>query len=116
MNAEEVKEVYTKKRVNRRPGSIKPLGCVCYTSEGAFYVQYKGDDMRLRKGVYRLEGGGFLSKYTEDILDRHQGFGDIYDETFVSRFIGDIIIQKAIDTYQIHSYDAVERILQRCIN
>ena len=112
MNAEEVKEVSPKKRVPSRPGSITPLGKVCYTAAGAFYVQYKGD----RKGVYRLEQGGFLSKYTEDILDRHQGFGDIYDETFISRFLGDIIIHNVLDTYLIYSSDVVARIIQCCIN
>ena len=114
MNAEEVKEVSKKKRTHR-PGSITPLGKVCYTVAGAFYVQYQGD-MHIRKGVYRLERGGFLDAYNEYILDRHQGFGDIYDENFISRFLGDIIVPQAVDTYQIHSYNAVERILQRCIN
>ena len=65
MNAEEVKP---KKRTHRRPGAITPLGAVCYTADGAFYVPFPrgqyalnvGDDMRLRKGVYRVERGGFF--------------------------------------------------------
>ena len=72
--------------------------------------------MRIRKGVYRLEDGGFLSKYTVDILDRHLGFGDIWSDTFVSIFLGDVAMPQAFDTYTIHSYDVVAQIVQRCIN
>ena len=119
-----LKEVSPKKRTHRRPGSITPLGAVCYTADGAFYVpmprgQYAlniGDDMRLRKGVYRLEKGGFFSTYDEYKVCMHLGFGDIWSDTFVSKFIGDIIIPKTVDSYLIYSSDVVARIVQRCIN
>lgn len=117
-------EVQPKKRIHSRPGSIRPLGTVCYTTDGAFYVpmqrgQYAlniGDDMHLRKGVYRLEKGGFFSKYDEYQICMHFGFGDIYDDTFVSRFIGDVIMSQTLDSYLIYSDDVVARIVQRCIN
>ena len=113
-----------KKRTHSRPGSLRPLGEVCYTSDGAFYVplqrgQYAlaiGEDMRLRKGVYRLEDGGFLESYNEYRVCMHCGFGDIYDDTFISRFMGDIIMSHTFDRYLIYSSDVVARILQRCVN
>ena len=95
---------------------IKALGIVCYTYDGAFYVQYIGDDMHIRKGVYRLEQGGFLSEYNEYIIDRHLGFGDIWSDTFVSTFVGDIIMPPTFDSYLIYSKKVVARIVQRCIN
>ena len=114
MNIEEKQQ----KRVHSIQGAIKELGAVCYTSEGAFYVQYSDDDddTRLRKGVYRLENGGFLDEYNEYILDRHLGWGDIWSDTFVSRFIGDIMIPKTFDRYLIYSENVVARIVQRCVN
>ena len=73
------------------------------------------DDMHIR-GVYRLEYGGFLYKYTEDILDRHHGFGDIYDDTFLSKYVDEVSIKHVVDCYTIYSFNAVARIVQRCIN
>ena len=113
-----------KKRTHSRQGALRPLGEVCYTYNGAFYVplqrgQYAlniGEDMRLRKGVYRLEDGGFLESYNEYRVCMHYGFGDIYDDTFKSRFVGDIIMSHSFDTYLIYSDDVVARIVQRCIN
>ena len=119
-----VLETKPKKRTHSRPGSITPLGTVCYTVGGAFYVpmqrgQYAlniGEDMHLRKGVYRLEKGGFFDTYDDYQIDRHWGFGDIYDDTFQARFIGDIIMPKVLDSYTIYSSNVVNRIVQRCIN
>ena len=119
-----MEEVKPKKRTHSRPGAIKPSGIICYTADGAFYVpmqqgQYAlniGEDMRLRKGVYRLEKGGFFDHYNEYRVDRHFGFGDIYDATFVSIFMGDIIMSHSFDSYLIYSEDVVSRIIQRCIN
>ena len=116
--------VKPKKRIHSRPGSIKPLGAVCYTSDGAFYIpmqhgQYAlniGEDMHLKKGVYRLEKGGFFDAYKDYQIDRHFGFGDIYDDTFQSIFVGDIIIPRVLDSYSIYSEKVVNRIVQRCIN
>ena len=113
-----------RKRTHVKPGAIKPIGTVCYTADGAFYVpmqlgQYAlniGEDMHLRKGVYRLEKGGFFDKYDEYQICMHCGFGDIYDDTFVSKFVGDIIMSQVFDTYLIYSEKVVSRILQRCIN
>ena len=130
MNIEEhflkevAEEVKPKKRVHSRPGAIKPLGAVCYTAGGAFYVpmprgQYSlniGEDMRLRKGVYRLEMGGFFDAYNEYKVCMHLGFGDIWSDTFISRFMGDIIMPKSFDSYLIYSFNVVARIVQRCIN
>lgn len=117
-------EVHPKKRAHVRPGTIKPLGVVCYTADGAFYVpmprgQYAlnvGDDMRLRKGVYRLEKGGFFEAYDAYQICMHYGFGDIYDDTFETRYVGDIIMPQILDTYLIYSDKVVARIVQRCIN
>ena len=113
-----------KKRVHSRPGALRPLGAVCYTAAGAFYVplqrgQYAltiGEDMRLRKGVYRFEKGGSFSEYNEYRVCMHMGFGDIYDDTFISRFVGDIIMPQVFDSYIIYSSDVVARIIQRCVN
>lgn len=110
-----MKEVKYKKRTPDSNGVIKQLGVVYYTVDGAFYVS-RGEDMYLRKGVYRLEKGGFLEHYTYSIIDRHLGFGDIYDETFVSKYMGDIIITQILDSYVIYSYNFIDRIAQRCIN
>ena len=104
--------------------TIKPLGAVCYTAHGAFYVPFQageyclniGDAMRLRKGVYRLEKGGFFSEYNEYKIDRHLGFGDIYNDTFVSKYVDEIIMQQIFDIYLIYSLKCVARIVQRCIN
>ena len=119
-----MEEVKQRKRTRSKHGYITTLGAVCYTSEGAFYVPFKEgeyclnniDDIHMFKGVYSLEKGGFVSQYNEYILDRHVGFGDIYDETFVSSYVDDIRIQKIVDIYLIYSFDAVARIVQRCIN
>ena len=117
-------EVKPKKRTHRRPGSITPLGAVCYTDAGAFYVPMPrgkyalnlGEDMRLRKGVYRLEKGGFFDHYNEYRVDMHFGFGDIWSDNFASKFVGDVIMSKTFDSYLIYSDDVVARIIQRCIN
>ena len=108
------------KRTNH--GYITQLGVVCYTSEGAFYVPLEAvdclkicDNMRIR-GVYRLEKGGFFSEYNEYSIDMHKGFGDIYDDTFASKYVDEIIIQHVFDTHTIYSLNVVARIVQRCIN
>ena len=94
---------------------IKPNGIVYYTACGAFYVHWQVD-MRIRKGVYRLEKGGFLKHYNDYTIDRHLGFGDIYDDTFQSRFLGDIIMPQIFDSYLIYSDKLVSRVAQCCIN
>ena len=67
-------------------------------------------------GVYRLEKGGFFDHYNEYMFDRHQGFGDIYDDTFVSKYVDEIIIQHVFDCYTIYSFNVLARVVQRCIN
>ena len=98
-----------------KQNSITLFGFVYYTVDGAFYV-HKQVDMRLRKGVYRLEKGGFLEHYNDCLLDRHFGFGDIYDDTFETTFVGDIIMPRILDSFTIYSEKFVLRIAQRCIN
>ena len=72
--------------------------------------------MRLRKGVYRLEKGGFFDAYNEYRVYMHFGFGDIWSDTFVSRFIGDRIMSQSFGSQLIYSSDVIERIRNRCIN